>query len=82
MWLSNQGEDAVTMTLAGAGGLLDRLSARADGPRLSAVEKPRAPSLLGLPVDLLEGEADLIGALGLEVQLCQRGGLPSASGRQ
>ena len=76
------GKDAVTVALDGAGGVLDRLEARADSPRVPTVEKQRAPSPRGLLVDLLEGEADLIGARGLEVKRCQRGELPAAPGRQ
>ena len=67
MRLSNQARMPSRCRMMVRGGVLDRLEPRADGPAVPAVEEERGPAARGLLVDLLEGEADLIGAGGFEM---------------
>ena len=61
------GEDAVAVAHHGACRLLDGLEPLSDRPAVPAIEEQRAPVPVGLAIDLLEREADLIGAGGLEM---------------
>ena len=61
---------------------LHRLEPGADGPAVPAVEEERAPFVRWLLIDLLEGEAELIGARRFQMQPRQRGELGAALGRQ
>src|SRR4029453_812383 len=72
------GENAIAMLLDGARCLLDRFESRPDRPAVPAIEKPGAPVPVRLAIDLLEGEADPIGACGFQMQPRQSGELGAA----
>src|SRR5512134_4098872 len=67
--LSNHRKDAVPVALHGSGGLDDGLEAAVGGPEIPLLEEGFGRRTGRLGVDVLEGQANLIGAGGLEVEV-------------